>query len=154
MADEEETIVRDIRSITNPDGEGKPREEPYLIVLSGGPVGRMYRIRAEGPTIIGRAIDADVRLEDEGVSRNHARILYPNETGSPVVEDLNSTNGTFVNGEQIRRYELQDGDKVQIGSTSILCSPGRTLSCCHKRGCRNSPEIFLAYFCGFGSLGS
>lgn len=120
MADEEKTIVRDIRSITNPDGEGKPREEPYLIVLSGGPVGMMYRILAEGPTIIGRAIDADVRLEDEGVSRNHAQILYPNETGNPIVEDLNSTNGTFVNGEQIRRHELQDGDKVQIGSTSIL----------------------------------
>lgn len=117
MADEEKTIVRDIRALT-PD-EGEKREEPFLIVLSGGPVGMMYRIRSDAPTIIGRSLDADVRLDDEGVSRNHAQIVV-DPAGPPLIQDLQSTNGTFVNGVQISRQALHDGDKVQIGSTSIL----------------------------------
>lgn len=95
------------------------REEPYLIVLAGGPVGMMYRVKLKDATVIGRGLDADIRLEDEGVSRRHARVVASHD-GDPVIEDLGSSNGTFVNGQAIERQVLRDGDKIQIGSVSIL----------------------------------
>jgi two-component system, cell cycle response regulator len=94
-------------------------EEPYLIVLSGGPVGMMYKVRSKGKTVIGRGLDADIRLEDEGVSRQHAQVIAPHD-GDPIIEDLGSSNGTFVNGQPIEKHALKDGDKIQIGSVSIL----------------------------------
>lgn len=94
-------------------------EEPYLIVLAGGPVGMMYRVRSKGKTVIGRGLDADIRLEDEGVSRQHAQVTASAD-GDPIVEDLGSSNGTFVNGQPIATHVLKDGDKIQIGSVSIL----------------------------------
>jgi hypothetical protein len=56
-------------------------------------------------------------LVEEMVSRKHARIAYEND--AVVIEDLGSTNGTFVNGEKIKRAQLKEGDRVLIG-TSIL----------------------------------
>lgn len=94
-------------------------EEPYLIVLSGGPVGMMYKVRSKGKIVIGRGLDADIRLEDEGVSRRHAQVIASPD-GDPIVEDLGSSNGTFVNGQPIEKQALKDGDKIQIGSVSIL----------------------------------
>jgi diguanylate cyclase (GGDEF)-like protein len=69
--------------------------------------------------IIGRAIEADVRLNDSRASRLHARISSTldektNHT-SHVITDLGSTNGTLVNGELITEVQLTDGDKIVIG---------------------------------------
>jgi diguanylate cyclase (GGDEF)-like protein len=55
---------------------------------------------------------------DDGVSRRHASIRLVG--GEMVVEDLGSRNGTFVNGARIARHQLSDGDKIQVGSTTIL----------------------------------
>jgi pSer/pThr/pTyr-binding forkhead associated (FHA) protein len=66
---------------------------------------------------IGRSSDLDMVLVEEMVSRRHARITM--EQGVVSIEDLGSTNGTFVNGEKIQRATLQEGDRVLIG-TSIL----------------------------------
>ncbi len=112
MANEAKT-----KTISRVPGKGA-REEPYLIVISGGPVGLMYQVRTNVPMVIGRGLDADIRLEDEGVSRRHAQVMV--RGSHHVVEDLGSSNGTFVNGARIRRHVLQDGDKVQIGSVSVL----------------------------------
>lgn len=68
---------------------------------------------------IGRDPGADLTLEDTGVSRHHAR-LRVGDDGAPVVEDLGSVNGTYVNGERIGgERRLADGDEVQIGTTAI-----------------------------------
>jgi diguanylate cyclase (GGDEF)-like protein len=97
--------------------EAKPvRDRPYLIVLSGNNVGEMHRV--EGETIIGRGTQASLRLSDDGVSRRHARIFMAN--GLVVVEDLGSANGVFINGTKVTSHVLQDGDKIQLGSTTIL----------------------------------
>jgi two-component system cell cycle response regulator len=93
------------------------RDRAYLIVLAGENLGQMFPIR-EADTVIGRAADAAVRLQDDGVSRRHARIVHAD--GGVLVEDLNSANGTLVNGQRIERVVLQDGDKIQVGSTTIL----------------------------------
>jgi pSer/pThr/pTyr-binding forkhead associated (FHA) protein len=106
------------KTVSRTPGKGM-REEPYLIVLAGGSIGIMHQLRADAATLIGRGLDADVRLEDDGVSRRHAKITLA-AGADPVLEDMGSSNGTFVNGERIQKHVLKDGDKVQIGSISIL----------------------------------
>ena len=69
--------------------------------------------------LIGRGRDADVRLTNRGASRRHARIRV-NPGGSAVIEDLGSTNGTFLNGKLVKRYQLQDGDKLYLGPNAVV----------------------------------
>jgi diguanylate cyclase (GGDEF)-like protein len=89
-----------------------------FIVLAGSQAGKMYKLEHD-ELVIGRVPDAGVRIEDDGVSRRHAKITRQQD-GSVVLIDLNSTNGTFCNGEKIEMRTLQDGDKIQIGTTTIL----------------------------------
>lgn len=67
--------------------------------------------------VVGRASDVAIVLVEEMVSRRHARFVMTESDVS--VEDLGSTNGTFVNGEKIQRASLKEGDRVLIG-TSIM----------------------------------
>jgi len=93
------------------------RDRPHLIVLAGENLGRMYRID-QLETIVGRAAEAGIRLEDDGVSRKHAKICQAD--GEVWVEDMRSANGTIVNGQPVERRVLHDGDKIQMGSTTVL----------------------------------
>ena len=93
------------------------RDRAYLIVLAGSSVGEMYKITAE-KTIIGRGQQADIQVIDEGISRRHAEIAH--EEGHIVIRDLGSTNGTYCNGDRVATHQLSDGDKIQVGSTTIL----------------------------------
>ncbi len=77
----------------------------------------MFRVE-QRETVIGRAADAGIRLEDDGVSRRHARVVQLNN--QVWIEDLESANGTFVNEGRVDRQMLRDGDKIQMGSTTIL----------------------------------
>src|SRR5207253_8994211 len=67
--------------------------------------------------VIGRSSDLDMVLIEDMVSRKHARISL--QDGAITIADLGSTNGTFVNGEKVKKAELKEGDRVLIG-TSIL----------------------------------
>jgi two-component system, cell cycle response regulator len=93
------------------------RDRPHLIVLSGENLGRMFRLE-QPETVLGRSAGANIRLQDDGVSRKHVKITQAG--GEVWVEDLESANGTFINGQRIERRELRDGDKIQMGSTTIL----------------------------------
>ncbi|MEO0136417.1 MAG: GGDEF domain-containing protein [candidate division WOR-3 bacterium] len=73
--------------------------------------------------IIGRANDCDFIIDGKEVSRKHARIYY--EDGKFKIEDLNSTNGTFVNGKEITKAELKHGDEINIGNFTIIFDDGR-----------------------------
>jgi diguanylate cyclase (GGDEF)-like protein len=80
----------------------------------------MYRLD-EGETFVGRGQNATIRLNDDGISRRHARLIQ--EQGSVKIEDLKSSNGTMVNGVAVtdqQLHALQDGDKIRLGSTTIL----------------------------------
>ena len=93
----------------------------WLIILNGPRRGQLYRIHRQGTTI-GRARDNDIVLEDETVSRHHARLLVESGIGRPQVyiQDLSSVNGVLVNGERIVRRLLEDGDRVTIGETQFV----------------------------------
>jgi two-component system, cell cycle response regulator len=95
----------------------KGHDRAYLIVLAGQKLGQMFRIH-QSETLIGRAEDATISFPDDGVSRRHAKIVQAD--GEPWIEDLQSANGTIINGERIQRAALRDGDKIRIGSTVIL----------------------------------
>jgi two-component system, cell cycle response regulator len=93
------------------------RDRAYLIVLAGSNVGEMYRVE-EGETFLGRGQAASIRLTDDGISRKHARVFQ--RGGEVVIEDLKSSNGTIVNGAPVTMQLLKDGDKIRLGSTTIL----------------------------------
>jgi len=88
-----------------------------LVIRDGGGAGDEYPL--EGEAILGREQGAaDLVLDDPGVSRRHAAVRSGG--GRITVEDLGSSNGTFVNGEQISgQVELADGDEIQVGGTVI-----------------------------------
>jgi diguanylate cyclase (GGDEF)-like protein len=111
---EEQTVIRRRQPL---DG-GPPDLNAYLIVLSGRSVGKMFKVPV-GDTKLGRSLEADVRLEDEGVSRFHA-MMRRGDDGSVKLMDHGSTNGTYVNGAKIAETALTDGDRIQVGSVTIL----------------------------------
>jgi two-component system cell cycle response regulator len=102
-------------------GEGNAA---YLVVLAGSNVGEMYKVEKER-TVMGRGESVDIRLFDEGISREHAQVVQE-KTGTTeggtqsVLEDMGSTNGTFCNGARVQRQILAEGDKILLGSTTIL----------------------------------
>lgn len=85
--------------------------------ISGKYQGGEFPIVNDKPIIVGRSSDLDMVLVEDMVSRKHARITMQQD--QIWIEDLGSTNGTFVNGEKIKRARLKEGDRVLIG-TSIL----------------------------------
>jgi diguanylate cyclase (GGDEF)-like protein len=100
----------------SPEPEGQSAAA-YLVVLSGSSVGEMYRLDKER-VVVGRGDKVDLRLIDDGISREHAQIVR--EGGQMFLEDLGSTNGTYRNGERVKREALAEGDKILVGSTTIL----------------------------------
>jgi len=88
-----------------------------LRFISGKYQGGEFPLRMNREIIIGRSSDLDMVLVEDMVSRKHAKI---STTDSEVyIQDLGSTNGTFVNGEKISRSRLQEGDRILVG-TSII----------------------------------
>jgi diguanylate cyclase (GGDEF)-like protein len=115
--DQEKTHVSNLAELQKELAARSRRSHPYLLVLAGGNVGQMFRIEA-GETFLGRSTSATIRIDDDGVSRRHARLF---QIGEEIqIEDLQSSNGTLVNGEAVRSRPLRDGDKIQLGSTTIL----------------------------------
>src|SRR5688572_17494403 len=87
----------------------------HLIALQGPEVGRAYPLDG-GATILGRQHDSTICLPGRAISRHHARIVHENNTW--VIEDLDSSNGTFVNGQRLpsnTRVPLTERDTLQIG---------------------------------------
>jgi two-component system cell cycle response regulator len=108
-----------------PGPQGGEGNTAYLVVLAGSNVGEMYKVEKER-TVMGRGDAVDIRLFDEGISREHAQVVQektPAGDGAGtqnVLEDMGSTNGTFCNGARVQRQVLADGDKILLGSTTIL----------------------------------
>jgi pSer/pThr/pTyr-binding forkhead associated (FHA) protein len=88
-----------------------------LRFISGKYQGGEFPLEDNREIIVGRSSDLDMVLVEEMVSRRHARIQLVG--GSVNIDDLGSTNGTFVNGERVTHAELQEGDRVLIGSNIL-----------------------------------
>jgi len=100
-----------------PATTAQKRDRAYLVVLAGSAVGEMFKIQEEH-TVIGRGAKAQIRLIDDGISREHAEIVVQGD--EVLLKDLGSTNGTFCNGAKVDSRPLVDGDKILVGSTTIL----------------------------------
>jgi diguanylate cyclase (GGDEF)-like protein len=96
--------------------------KPALVFLSGELIAVPIPLDRE-EVIMGRALEADVRVNDTQVSRQHAKIAaVPFEGKGPseyILTDLDSRNGTFLNGRRVRREVLENGDKITIGETIL-----------------------------------
>jgi len=92
------------------------RARGVLVICNGGFEGMEYELTSD-ETLIGRNPNTDITLLDENISREHAVVLFEEDTGSYTIEDLQSSNGTKVNGKRIRSAELSDADEIEIGNT-------------------------------------
>ena len=104
----------------HPIGPGgrEPSTDAWLVAVKGGGLDAGERFDLFGGLTIGRSTDADVRIEDRFASGVHAR-LY-GRGARYYLEDMNSTNGTFLNGRQLEgESELSDLDEVRIGDTEM-----------------------------------
>lgn len=117
MADWKEDGVTETKVFDDSGPEPLERKHPLIIVLAGSNVGEMFDVDAD-ELIIGRAKGNDLHVVDDGASRAHARIIRQGD--DLYIEDMNSRNGTYLNGKRIQRRALRDGDKIQIGRTTIL----------------------------------
>jgi golgin subfamily B member 1 len=98
-------------------------EEPaHLLVRSDGSTGILHLLGKR--TTLGRTPDNDVHIDAEFISRHHAVALRAG--AKTVIEDLNSTNGTYVNGQRINRRTLKDGDLVTLGKTEFRFTVKKT----------------------------
>ncbi len=113
-----------LRCVSNPDAKTElkrarpraardPAAEPCLQVLSGNKAGTSVYLNA-GTHIIGRATSAKVRIDDDGVSREHAKLVITDD-GIVNLMDLQSTNGTFLNGAPIDVTIVREGDRIHVG---------------------------------------
>jgi diguanylate cyclase (GGDEF)-like protein len=94
------------------------KSSPTLTVLSGGDqIGKRYTLDLV-EIVIGRAADAHIRIDDDGVSRYHARLMLTSE--GVLLEDLKSKNGTLLNGTPVRTATLSPGNTIQIGPRTVL----------------------------------
>jgi len=103
-------------------GGGQFPGRPRLVIAGSQPgtgmeAGSMYELQTP-VTLLGRGTDCDLRMVDNGVSRHHAELRV--EDGQVVLVDLGSTNGTFVNGQPVRRVVLTDGTNVTLGRTTMV----------------------------------
>jgi type II secretory pathway predicted ATPase ExeA len=125
-----EFSTRTAAGLTPPAIHGKPdkRGQSGGEGSSGAPVARLLVV-SEGHTvgerglypgrmIIGRASDADLRVDSRVISRHHCQVITNDRLC--VIEDLNSTNGIFVKDKRVRRHNLNDGDVVSLGSHQLM----------------------------------
>ncbi|HTI42649.1 MAG TPA: FHA domain-containing protein [Vicinamibacterales bacterium] len=90
-----------------------------LRTVNEGEPEKTFRILPGGVRTIGRATGADFSVDGALVSRVHCRLIAT-AGGGLEVRDLDSTNGTFVNGKRVETAQLESGDRIQIGRVELV----------------------------------
>jgi pSer/pThr/pTyr-binding forkhead associated (FHA) protein len=101
---------------------GIPGLEGFALVVTEGPLSGAHWHLTDGVHEAGRNTEATVFLDDITVSRHHA--AFRSQDGRLVLEDLGSTNGTYVNGKLAEEVELSPGDEVIIGRFHLVVARG------------------------------
>lgn len=96
--------------------EDDPEGVPCVFTAHGG--GTLLRL-VVGTNLIGRAEGAAIRVDEDGVSRRHAKIVV-HAAGGATIEDLASKNGTFVDGNKVTHLDLRDGARIRLGKKAEL----------------------------------
>jgi pSer/pThr/pTyr-binding forkhead associated (FHA) protein len=92
------------------------RMQASIVIVEGQVRGMEYAL-AKSYTVIGRDKAADISPDDSRISRRHAVVVYLD--GSYILKDLDSTNGTVMNGAFIKQANLRHGDKFRVGETTF-----------------------------------
>ena len=130
-----------VHSIADLLGKASKQANAYLIVISAkspATIGRMTKLE-RGELVMGRSLETGLQIEDDGVSRKHAKVMTsPN--GQFQLVDLGSTNGTFLNASiKIRREAiLKDGDIISFGEVQFWYLLSDTL---HTRLVQAKPQL-------------
>jgi DNA-binding NtrC family response regulator len=120
---------------------------PGLLLFSplGTPPKLTFYPLDEGETVLGRTPDCTLRLNDDKVSRRHARILRRPD-GVNMLEDLDSANGVFVDGQQVETFELAGGELLRLGRSLLRflrlgTAQAQTQHAAHTQGLISGPSL-------------
>jgi len=114
--DDERTVVTVLRPANTPRSDSA-NSEACLVMIYGPELGRRIALRRADAMEIGRHPSCDFPIDQESISRRHARIVWSDRHWHAV--DLGSTNGTYVNDETVTDRILRDGDQLKIGRTIL-----------------------------------
>ena len=105
-------------------GEIPIKHRAYLEIIGFGEKNKVIEL-GEGEIIVGRIPECGIQLSVKNVSRKHARLIFHNEEYH--IEDLDSTNGTYVNGIKIVKCALRSNDQINIGGVKIFFTEEKKL---------------------------
>ena len=96
------------------------RKQAALVVLQGSESEIGTHVMLDKPVTIGRDPKTELPLQDEGISRRHCKVFYEKEKNVFIIEDLNSTNGTLLNGKRVSgQKRLEAGDRIYLGACVV-----------------------------------
>jgi two-component system, NtrC family, response regulator AtoC len=122
LAGDEDTTDASPKSLRQPVAASEA--PPSLRLVANLPEGQQSVVIHRGESVIvGRSLPSHVVISDPGLSRQHARFTWP-DTHGLWIEDMESSNGTVVNGRAVARCQLRPGDQVQLGGTVVTIGGG------------------------------
>lgn len=149
----EAALDRVKRAVTGMLAALRARPQAYLVGQAGVGAGYRYNLPGEG-IIIGREVGSHIILNDRYLSSRHARILQ--QVGRYIIQDLNSYNGTYVNGHRVRQgVMLRNGDQIQMGSSVFIFhepQPGVAVPGTHGGMVVREQDRLLAAFAHMGVI--
>src|SRR5215467_13472780 len=106
-----------ITRVRPPSGVSKTEAQSCLVLIypPGPLMGRKFELTKD--LVIGRGSDCDIQIDRDSVSRRHARVAKSPKEGGWMVEDLGSTNGTYVGNQPVTEKALRDNDLLKVGNT-------------------------------------
>jgi two-component system cell cycle response regulator len=111
------TMTISLRELLDSMGDKEASVSVALVALTGSAMGRTFRLTAP-VNVIGRSDQAEIQIDEDGVSRRHAQIMRMGDKW--VLTDLNSTNGTVCNGNRLTgAVELREGDRIRVAQTVL-----------------------------------
>jgi len=117
IREQEIEFIKDISPGLIEELKKLPKDKILLVVIKGPSIGEKFFINRQVLNI-GRSSESDILLDDITVSRHHA--VIEKKDSAYIIKDLESLNGTYINGNIVNEKELSNGDRIQIGKYVFL----------------------------------